>query len=42
MSLYESVWGFIKVYECIWKRMDIYMRQHDGIWKYMIVLECKW
>ena len=38
MSLYEGVWTYTMVYECIIKRMDVYepirryMRVYDGIW----------
>ena len=38
MSLYESVWRYILVYESV--KMN--MSQYDGIWKYMMVYECKW
>ena len=38
MSLYESVWRYILVYESV--KMN--MSQYDGKWKYMMVYECKW
>ena len=38
MSLYESVWRYILVYESV--KMN--MSQYDGKWKYMMVYENKW
>ena len=38
MSLYESVWRYILVYESV--KMN--MSQYDGKWKYMMVYESKW
>ena len=38
MSLYESVWSYIMVLECIWKRMDV----HEAIRRYMKVYDCIW
>ena len=37
MTLYESVWRYILVYESV--KMN--MSQYDGNWKYMMVYECK-
>ena len=37
MTLYESVWRYILVYESV--KMN--MSQYDGKWKYMMVYECK-
>ena len=38
MKVYEVMLWYMHVYESDW----IYMRQHDGIRKYTIVIECKW
>ena len=38
MSLYESVWGYIMVYECKWKRMDV----HEAILRYRKVRDRIW
>ena len=37
MSLYEGVWSYILVYECISKRMDVY----EQLWRLMKVYECE-
>ena len=33
MRVYGVVWSCMMVYECIWKRMNVYMSQYDGIMK---------
>ena len=38
MTLYESVWRYILVYESVKMNMSHY----HGKWKYMMVYKCKW
>ena len=38
MKVYKALLCYVNVYESV--LMNI--RQYDGIWKYMIVFECKW
>ena len=38
MNVYESVWIYVMVYECLLKRMDVY----EPIWRYMKVYDSKW
>ena len=38
MKVYEDIYWYMNVYESV----SINMSQYDGIWKYMIVYECKW
>ena len=48
MSVDSSTWVYMRVYEAIlwymnvYESVGIYLRQNDGIWKYMLVFECKW
>ena len=48
MNLYESVWSYIIVYECIWRciglwaRILMYMKEYAGIWIWMVVNESIW
>ena len=37
MIVYESVWSYLMVYECLLKRMDVY----EPIWRYMKVYDSK-
>ena len=37
MIVYESVWSYVMVYECLLKRMDVY----EPIWRYMKVYDSK-
>ena len=37
MNVYESVWSYVMVYECLLKRMDVY----EPIWRYMKVYDSK-
>ena len=48
MSVDGSKWVYMRVYEAIlwymnvYKSVGIFLRQYDGIWKYILVFECKW
>ena len=38
MSLYEGVWSYIMLYDCIGKHMD----ENEAIWRYMKVYQRIW
>ena len=40
MRVYESVGSSLILNECIWE-IWMYVSQFEGIWKYMIIYECK-
>ena len=41
MSVYESLWRYIILCDCIWRFMGV-CEPFVGIWNFMIVYECKW